>query len=288
MEIRKVLTLVSEGSAKDDETLLPLAFSVARRFGAHLEVFHAGVDPREAIAFAGEGMTAAMIEQVMAAAEKEGNARGEIARALYERARGSSGAGVSSSFVEKAGPEDELMAERGRLADLIVIRRPSVSDSGAAEISATVESCLRETGRPVLILPPDAASADFGRRCVIAWNGSVEGGRAVKAAIPVLKTASEVLVLTADEAAIAEASGRNNAGADLCAYLELHGIRARAERLHTGRFGVGTSLISRAMAVEADLLIMGAYTRSHMRRLIFGGVTAEVLSKTTIPVLMTH
>jgi len=39
---------------------------------------------------------------------------------------------------------------------------------------------------------------------------------------------------------------------------------------------------------NCDLLVMGAYSRSHMRRLIFGGVTAEVLARAEMPVLMSH
>ncbi|MEE8544225.1 MAG: universal stress protein, partial [Alphaproteobacteria bacterium] len=38
----------------------------------------------------------------------------------------------------------------------------------------------------------------------------------------------------------------------------------------------------------ADLLVMGAYTRSRVRRLIFGGVTREVLEGADIPLLMAH
>jgi nucleotide-binding universal stress UspA family protein len=36
------------------------------------------------------------------------------------------------------------------------------------------------------------------------------------------------------------------------------------------------------------MLVMGAYTRSRMRRLIFGGVTSEVLEHTEVPVWMVH
>jgi nucleotide-binding universal stress UspA family protein len=34
------------------------------------------------------------------------------------------------------------------------------------------------------------------------------------------------------------------------------------------------------------MLVMGAYTRDRIRRLIFGGVTGTVLSQATLPVLM--
>jgi nucleotide-binding universal stress UspA family protein len=71
-------------------------------------------------------------------------------------------------------------------------------------------------------------------------------------------------------------------------YLAWHGISARAEVLTAGPFGSGRALLSGVTGIQADLLVMGAYTRSHMRRLIFGGVTGEVLANTPVPVLMLH
>ena len=36
----------------------------------------------------------------------------------------------------------------------------------------------------------------------------------------------------------------------------------------------------------ADMLVMGAYTRDRFRRVIFGGVTGEILDQMPVPVLM--
>jgi nucleotide-binding universal stress UspA family protein len=38
----------------------------------------------------------------------------------------------------------------------------------------------------------------------------------------------------------------------------------------------------------ADLLVMGAYTHSRLRELVFGGVTAHVLRACRIPTLLAH
>ena len=52
--------------------------------------------------------------------------------------------------------------------------------------------------------------------------------------------------------------------------------------------GPGKALLRITQDLNADMLVLGAYSRSQMRRLIFGGVTAEVLNRSPIPALMTH
>ncbi len=47
---------------------LEFALRLARRFEAHVEACHVALDPRDGIAFLGEGMTGAMIEEIMAIA----------------------------------------------------------------------------------------------------------------------------------------------------------------------------------------------------------------------------
>ena len=48
------------------------------------------------------------------------------------------------------------------------------------------------------------------------------------------------------------------------------------------------ALLSRASDVEADLLVMGAYSHSRVRELVLGGTTRTVLKSMTLPVLMAH
>jgi len=46
--------------------------------------------------------------------------------------------------------------------------------------------------------------------------------------------------------------------------------------------------MNEANKFNADFIVMGAYTRGRLRRLLFGAVTGEVLDKCTLPVLMAH
>ena len=70
-------------------------------------------------------------------------------------------------------------------------------------------------------------------------------------------------------------------------YLAWHGIKASAVTARRAQTGVGAQLLSEATA-QGDLLVMGAYTHSRVRQMVFGGVTEHVLANARIPTLMAH
>ena len=270
---------------------LELGLKVARRTGAHVVACHVALDPRDSVAFLGEGMTGGMVEEIMTIAEAEAKERSSRALTLFEEVRErfdvpvvEPGAppvdGCSSAYVTVTGREEEHIALRGRLADLIVINRPVQGGDGPP--SAILEVVLRETGRPVLVAPP-RTPAVFGRSVAIAWNGSLEAGRAIVACLPLLADANRVLVFS-----VGEEDKPGGAAQDVVDYLAWHGVAAAAETLAASPRSVGSSLLGASAAAGADLLVMGAYTQSRLHRLIFGGVTREVLKGAQIPVLMAH
>jgi nucleotide-binding universal stress UspA family protein len=79
-------------------------------------------------------------------------------------------------------------------------------------------------------------------------------------------------------------------GEDVVEYLAWCGIKAKSVTVTADPSGAGAgkALMAAAAAEGADMLVMGAYSRNQLRRLIFGGVTGEVLANVTVPVLMVH
>ncbi|MGH7086781.1 MAG: universal stress protein, partial [Acetobacteraceae bacterium] len=69
MSIRKILVPLSSGTS--GEAALATGLLVARVWGAHLLALHVRVDSRDVAPLAGEGLSGAMIEEMMAATEKE-------------------------------------------------------------------------------------------------------------------------------------------------------------------------------------------------------------------------
>jgi nucleotide-binding universal stress UspA family protein len=161
-----------------------------------------------------------------------------------------------------------------------VLGRPEQRLSGPRPL--TLDSALFDSGRPVLIAPP-AAPAALGSTVVIAWNGSTETARVIAFALPVLKRAEDVVVLTVEGSGVPGPSGE-----DVAAYLAGHAVRARTLAAEPGKRTAGEAILAEAEALGADLLVKGAFTQSRLRQIIFGGATRHILENANIPVFMAH
>lgn len=291
MNIKTILVPVSGAISY---AALEIAISTARKFGAHLDLLHVKPDPRNMIPYVGEGMSGALIEEVMTAAERDASERATDARSIFEefvsrreiRLADGSGPtavgehGVTASWYEDSGREDEAVALAGRLADLVVVNRPLKQ----AEVpTATLfEAALFESGQPLLVAPPNPVT-DFGRRIVIGWNGSPEAARAVTAGIPFLTRAEKVSVL-----AIEGWGEGPRSAAGVARRLVWHGIEADVTVVTEVSGTVGEQVLIETGRRDADMIVMGAYTQSRLRQMILGGVTRHVLSTASVPLVMAH
>lgn len=141
--------------------MLQAAFVLADAFKAHVNALHVKPDPKAAVPLLGEGMSGAMIEDMISMAEKESNEQRQKARALYQDMLVKHGvqesdvpvAGVdmSVSWVEDQGRDDEVIAHYGRLADLILVPKPQQDNEVYTTLA--LNAALFETGRPMLLLP---------------------------------------------------------------------------------------------------------------------------------------
>ncbi len=285
MAIRKIVVPV-DGT---DAMRLPLdtAFRLGSDMGAHVEVLHARPDPRLAVPLIGEGMSGAMIEELIELTEKETAARAVRARAIFDDARElggvaesdtPSGDGTTTRWLEMVGAEEEILVRRGRLADLVVVARPTSQVEAPAAV--TFNTAVFESGRPVLVAPVEPPRS-LGKRVAISWNGSAEAARAVSAALPLMSRADAVSILSVDTDNAEEADTDG-----LAEYLAWHGIRAERRAISRDEGSVGATIV--AACADADLLVMGAYTHSRWRELILGGVTRHVLERSALPLLMAH
>ncbi len=284
MPIRKLL-LPLIGTAAGESALVT-ALMLARKWNAHLRALHVRVDARDVAPLAGEGLSGAMIEEMMAATEKESGERASAVKDLFDRVVGREGvrittdveSGLSASFRLLTGREEDLFAQRARLADLAVIPHPEAPDEVSS--SDALHAVLFDSGRPIIVAPHVPPNT-IGTRLAIAWNGTAESAAAVLAAMPWIETAEAIRILAADEY-----QRRGPSAEDLVAYLSLHGHKPEITTFPPVDKDVGAGLLAAARAFDADMLVMGAYSHSRLRQLILGGVTRHVLENATIPVLM--
>jgi nucleotide-binding universal stress UspA family protein len=288
MPLRKVILLLNETAA--GKAALDTALDAARLWQAHLTVLHVRVDARDVAPLAGEGLSGAMIEDMMVATEKESAVRAHDVRVLFEQAVNAHGVTIgeprpnggvaTANFVSVAGREEEIIAQQARLADLTVIPHPEAGQDVSS--SDALHAVLFDSGRPVL-LAPAAPPRTIGTRICVGWNGTAESSSAVQAAIPWMKRAETVRILTSEDY-----QRRGPGAADLAAYLAMHDIQTEVATFRAIDKSVGAGLIAAAREFQADLLTMGAYSHSRLRQLILGGVTRHILENSDLPVLMSR
>ncbi len=285
MAIRRLLLPLTGTAA--GEAALGTALIVARMWDAHLTALHVRIDSRDVAPLAGEGLSGAMIEEMMSATEKESSERSNAVRGMFDRFvaqhgvtvhEPTPGAGATANFYSVTGREEDLVAQLARLADLTVVPHPEAGDDVSS--SDALHAVLFDSGRPVLIAPQTAPAA-VGSRICIAWNGTAESAAAVQAAIPWMQRAQAVRMLYADEY-----QRRGPGASEVASYLALHDIQAEVTLFRPQDRDVGRGLLGAAREFGADLLSMGAYSHSRLRQLILGGVTRHVLEHATIPVMM--
>lgn len=280
--------LVPLSAPEASQSALITALLMAKRSDAHIEALHVRADPRGLVPYTGEGMDGSMIEEIMEVTEREGNERAVQTRALFDafctehslRVTDvpSPEAGVTASWREISGREDEVVALRGRLYDLIVVGRPIADQPLPSPI--TLEAALHDTGRPILVAPP-VPPTSVGTHVAIAWEASPEAARAIAVSIQSLARAEKVTVLSAriNPPMVLDPK-------DLVDRMKWHGIDATIHEFDAAPTELGAAFLAQSAEVGADLLVKGAYSQSRLRQMVLGGRTRHILNHAMIPVLL--
>lgn len=278
MTYRRVhLALCAHGSPTSEHTIR-YACGVTKAFGASLRVTSPHLKVKLAAHWAAGQMLSRLASEVQAAtavktAELEACVRRETAIL-----------GISAEVdrVQELWPAEVNDAPaRGRTSDLNIIGLPRHDIEGRSK----VEAWLFGTGRPCLLYPDDREQAFSLARVVIAWDLSKSAARAVGDALPILKQASSVHVLTVrGEKEIPSA----DPAAPLIDYLAAHDVAVARRQIEIHDRHVGTAILTAAADLKTDVLVMGAYGHSRVKEFVLGGATMEVLDAAALPLLMAH
>ena len=176
--------------------------------------------------------------------------------------------------------DDSFIGSHGRVFDLIVLGRPGPAPQNPR--MAPLEAALFESGRPTLIVP-ETAPRTLARNVLVAWNGSTEQAHTNAFAMPMLRLAESVTVLTVEGSTTPGPSGE-----DAARHLHRNGIKAAALTVKPGTRAPGQVILEHAASLGCDLLVKSAYTQSRLRQMIFGGTTRHILAHAPLPVFMAH
>jgi nucleotide-binding universal stress UspA family protein len=261
---------------------LQTALLLARKFDSYIEGF--ALRPELPAVFAVSDVGAVPIPALdQDIAENEKRSRNLFEKFMQEHGvpRAGDAEALSSGWLDNAPQGDLFVGSHGRVFDVIVLGKPGRDPKGPR--MTTLEAALFDSGRPVLIAPP-VLRPQMGTNVLIAWNCSTEQARTTAFAMPILKRASRVVVLTVEGGAAVPGP----TGEQLCRYLQLNEVPAKPLTVGLDGRLTGEVILAHANALGCDLLIKGAYTQSRLRQMIFGGTTRYILSNAQLPVLMAH
>lgn len=258
---------------QDAERVLDCAIPLAERFQSHLIGIHAEALPVPYTSATGFPDTEFL--QVSADMSRE---RADKLQAVFLRHIENSGLSFEWRSLESFSGDSALTGISSvRSADLIIAAQ---RESGG-DPSADIDTLVYDAGRPVLVVPHSGPLATSFKHVLLAWNGSKEAARATFDALPFIIEAEKTEILVIDPPDTLDENSEA-AGAEIAAALSRHGATVSVSVLKSGGISVDDVIQTRITETGADLLVLGAYSHSWLRQLLFGGVTRTVLR--TVPV----
>lgn len=271
MDWARIMAPLSGGEG--DRRVLVGAAELALAFDAELYGVHAPPDLADMAPWVGDGFMGGVQTAGAVDALREASDEGErAARAAVE----SVGYG-RSTFVSLRSPVWAALAMAGRLSDVIVFDDQAAKARGP--LDRAFQQIVADEQRPTLVIKGDFK---VGGVAAVAWDGGKEASRALRTALPLLRKASSIVVLTAPAA-----TQRKIDVDQLSAFLDARGVPSEIKVL--GDAGdVAAALLKAARDVGADVLVAGAFGHTRLREFIFGGATRAFLGSENPSLFLSH
>jgi nucleotide-binding universal stress UspA family protein len=254
------------------------AISLASTFKAHLVgvafIYKPNISPNIIV-----GIPMELVDAQRVAAENLANE----AVARFEASAKRAGIVTESQILDVApGNAGDTFCRIARHFDLSVIRQAGPDKTAQEPI---IEAALFESGRPVIVVPYTQKHGAKFDRVMVGWDGSRTAARAIGDAMPLLKGAKMIDVVTV---ATGPAKNTENPGVDIRQHLSRHGLNVEVKNIMAGDIDVTNAILNHAADTSADFMIMGGYGHSRLREYVFGGATRGILMAMTLPTLMSN
>ena len=274
--IKDIIVNLSVGKPRD--VAGDYAITVASAFDAHLSGVACAYEPVVG-GMAFPGVAASVIDAFRAESQAEAD---RAKKAFDENARRAGLSSDSSVISATASGAADKLGELAREYDLSIVAQAQ-PDGDVAETLA-IEGALFNSGRPVLVVPYIQTTGLKLDRVMVCWDGSRNAARAISDAMPFLRRAGMIDVVTVENR-----ERRNElVGAKIAAHLARHGLKVELKPIVSPELDVADAILSNAADSSADLIVMGGYGHTRLREFILGGATRGILGAMTVPTLMAH
>lgn len=260
---------------------LETALSLARACGAHLDCLqvtqmeaYVAVAPTDnfgGVLSESDAIKASTNEEVQLRLRVEEKLRSEDATWDYSQVTGD--------------PSMHLI-RHAALTDLTVIGREPQGDDFTKPTLGLLGDLLHQSSTPLFIPAMTSPLTDPTGSAAIAWDASREAANAVKAAVGLLRFASDVRVIQVRE----QEKDEELPAIRLLEYLSRYGIKAdvHVEPFSGSREAIADVVVAFAKNMAADYIVMGGHRRGVIRRYLFGGVTQTLLTDCPLPLFIAN
>jgi len=196
--------------------------------------------------------------------------------------------GVAGEWRKTDDYANRALPLHARHADLVITGQFDIDDPDTFVAENFCENLVLSSGRPALFIPYAGAYPIVGAKIMVCWDGSREATRAIHDALPLLKRAARVTLVTVN-ALDKQDAGARIPGADIATVIARHGVKVEIVEVEgVSGLRLGELLLSQAADLSADLIVMGAFGHARWQELVLGGVTRTLFKSMTVPVLMSH
>lgn len=284
------LILVPLDGSDESFSVLDTALVVANRFEARIKAIHVKPISAESLPFQFDPLPAELKKSVIKETERKSKENARQIRNQFvafcknhkiKIGDSLSDAGVRAVWHEEVGDTVEILARHGKLCDVIATFRPRKSNARLrrSPAGANLEALMLRAGRPILMVPPKWTAHKVGQ-AAIAWNESLEVSRALAMTMPWLSQMDQVTIIMSRK--------RKNSAPDLREYLALHGVKTKVKYLPTKFKSVGAAILDCCSENNVEFLVVGGFSHTRARQLLFGGVTQYLLKNSNVITVMVH
>lgn len=272
-------TILTIHEVEQDLSDIKPIIQLAQSAGAHLNIVVLGVTRTVPIA-AAPGIPMVYYDTSNSEIIEEAKKRVDEINALLQKEDVS--ASVSLECRDPALVE-KTVQRHAMFADITVFPNQTVLSTDLK--TRAFNGALLEAGTPVIVLGSETDKMPNVKKVMYAWNSEPEASKAVGHSLDWMDEAIEAHVVLIDPDEFQQGP---NPGDDIAAFLARRNLAVTVDRLPGAQREVADVLIEHANDINADMIVMGAYSHSRLREWLIGGTTRNMLEKAKIPILMAH
>ncbi len=282
MELKKIFFPI--GGGEELRQRIHGALLIGKYFNCHLEIFKSQAKPSKIMEF-DDSLPKTVLKELNAMAKDKLKEDLYIHETIFNEEIKKIGNIKADTYIKNTasaqiisgdGYRSKLIEQESKYCDLVVVSSPH-----NGRITATFETTVTKSGKPALMFPREMKKFST-KNILIGWNNSPEVARAVSEAIPFMKDAKKVHIITTKEYT-KDISQIHK----LQEYLLVHGIKTTSEVIKTTKTP-GEALLNNAKEGNFDLIVAGAFGQRGLKEIMLGGTTKYILENTNIPVFMAH